>query len=340
MINMENKTKRIYWIDTLKGISILMVALGHIEECPEIYKFYFEPFFLTTFLICFGLTFNNKINFKDFVIKRIKTLLIPFFIFSLFIIFSRYIITFSVQESLFVEIKNMIFQIRGKGDDLWFIALIFITSIPFYFISKKVNNKKIYFGILLTCFISSYLYEFLDMSPLPWHIQVVGVSIFYIGIGYFIAHNEYINKILDIKYFNIKILAFFMLIVYISILILNLKVLNNTTFTFYSYSKNIIMYFLITIIGVYLNILIAKCLENSKILRFFGQNTLIIFALHGKIEKMLSVFFNSIINNGNFMVNEYILSLSILVFTMIILYVPIIIINKYFYFILGKKGGM
>ena len=106
MINMENKTKRIYWIDTLKGISILMVALGHIEECPEIYKFYFEPFFLTTFLICFGLTFNNKINFKDFVIKRIKTLLIPFFIFSLFIIFSRYIITFSVQESLFVEIKN------------------------------------------------------------------------------------------------------------------------------------------------------------------------------------------------------------------------------------------
>ena len=92
--------KRIEWIDIIKGISIIMVVLGHLDYCPEFCDYFYEPFFLTTFLFCFGYTFNSEVGFKEFCKKRVKTLLIPLIIFSLFIIFSRYLFTLSEHQAL------------------------------------------------------------------------------------------------------------------------------------------------------------------------------------------------------------------------------------------------
>lgn len=332
--------ERIEWIDILKGISIIMVVIGHIDYCPMFLNYFFDPFFLTAFLFCYGYTFNSSISLKEFSKKRIKTLLIPLIFFSLLIILTRYIFTLSEHNGLIIDLKQMLLQIRGQGDDLWFIALMFIASFPFYFISKLVKNRKVYIPILVLCFCSSYIYDRVCGIALPWHLQIVGSAILYMGIGYYCNKwKVQLNIKRDIKGSIFVVLA---TIIYIVSIFINISILKNTSFTFYSYSNNIVMYIIITVLGLIMSISVAKYISKSNILSFFGKNTLLIFALHGKIERVLIVLTNSILSKEvlevNNSLNNFVVTISITIITLVILIIPIKIINKYFPFLLGRKG--
>ena len=80
---MDNIKKRVLWIDLLKAISMLFVMLGHIDFCPSQWSYFYGPFFLSAFLFASGYTFNNKRSFSEFFINKVKTLLVPMFIFNI-----------------------------------------------------------------------------------------------------------------------------------------------------------------------------------------------------------------------------------------------------------------
>lgn len=327
--------KRIEWIDNLKAISIFMVILVHIPCCPEYIRIFCGPFFLTTFLFSFGYTFNNKINFKDFLKKRINTLLIPLLILSSILIISRYIFSFSEHDGLLIDICKMILQIRGSGDDLWFIALIFMSSIIFYFISK-LNNKLLYFSTLICLFICSYIYYIFGLPALPWHLHICGVSVFYIGIGYYFKIEKIFDKV-NLESILIFISSF---IAYIIFIILNGTLFNNITFSFYSFSNNIILYFIITLIGMIFNISLAMLIKGNKLMTFYGKNTMLVFAFHGKLYKLYHVVLSKIlyyvISQEN-VLYDLIMTLIIFVLVIITLIPVIIFINKYLPILSGKK---
>lgn len=89
--------------------------------------------------------------------------------------------------------------------------------------------------------------------------------------------------------------------------------------------NNIILYFINAILGS-LNIIIISKKINSKLLSFWGRNTLIIMGTHQLILTMFSKI--NIVNELNFITK--------LILVLIIEYPTIILINNYAPFLLGK----
>ena len=75
--------------------------------------------------------------------KKAKGLLLPWFIFSLLNIIASQILSFNKQGSLVSELSWNFLQIRGKGDEIWFLPALFLAFIPFYFFVDWYKKSKL-----------------------------------------------------------------------------------------------------------------------------------------------------------------------------------------------------
>ena len=75
-MSMLDRKDRIDWLDVLKGILIVFVVLSH-SYPPDIYRYFFTPFFLTMFFWASGYTFSMKKSGKEFLLNKCRSLLLP-----------------------------------------------------------------------------------------------------------------------------------------------------------------------------------------------------------------------------------------------------------------------
>ena len=104
---------RIISVDYAKAIGIYLVVLAHTQLCAPltnwIYVFHMPLFFLLS-----GYVFNNNPSFKEFINRKAKTLVFPYFtlgipmvVFTIFI--NLYKGLFSVDTTIEL-LKSFIFQ--------------------------------------------------------------------------------------------------------------------------------------------------------------------------------------------------------------------------------------
>lgn len=74
---------RIIWIDIMRGILMISIVMGHIYTTSLLRK-YLYSFHVPAFFFLSGYCFHYSRNFKLFLYKKIKTVVIPYFSFSLF----------------------------------------------------------------------------------------------------------------------------------------------------------------------------------------------------------------------------------------------------------------
>ncbi len=90
---MKTAKNRIEWIDTAKGIGLLCVILGHLHIpylSAWIYTFHIPLFFFLS-----GCVFNGqKYSFKEYFIRRFKSLIVPYFVLGAVILFFNYVVFF------------------------------------------------------------------------------------------------------------------------------------------------------------------------------------------------------------------------------------------------------
>ena len=74
---------RYEWIDVMKGISILLVVVGHLMIPQWLYK-YIYSFHLYVFFFCAGITFRYKkdLGTAKYIQKCVRTLMFPYFLFA------------------------------------------------------------------------------------------------------------------------------------------------------------------------------------------------------------------------------------------------------------------
>ena len=78
---MENQSikPRIEWIDTAKGICILLVVYSHVYMGDHPALLHFQDYFrMPLYFLLSGLFFKTYNNFHNFFIKKTNKLLIPF----------------------------------------------------------------------------------------------------------------------------------------------------------------------------------------------------------------------------------------------------------------------
>ena len=74
--------ERKQWIDTLKAVAIFLVVCGHYVHTPVVKAFIYS-FHMHLFFMISGFLYHKKDTFGKLVIKKAKTLLVPYLIFSL-----------------------------------------------------------------------------------------------------------------------------------------------------------------------------------------------------------------------------------------------------------------
>lgn len=217
-------------INILKALAIILVVSGHLE-----FRFFdmFPPysFQLALFFFISGMLFKDKYldNVVEFVKRRIKSLLVLYFIYS-----GVYcLITILIEKltgkfwGMELSLKNFFITpfLNGHQFDLscpmWFVAQLFITMIAFLFCQKlfRKTNEKVKFSIYTLmgiCAIplskffnpiilsSNDFSEYTSLDPIFLIFIRTLFSLFFVYLGHY-----YITKI-EGKYniFTPKILAF------------------------------------------------------------------------------------------------------------------------------------
>lgn len=88
----------------------------------------------------------------------------------------------------------------------------------------------------------------------------------------------------------------------------------------------------ISTVGVVLIVILSGKIEHSNVLEFIGQNTLVYYAFQSKFIKVLELLATKI----GFSSSNIFVCIGVTILTALLLFVPSVIIKKYFPFLLGQ----
>ena len=127
---------RLNWIDALKGWGIFLVTFGHLRPWlpleTHIYSFHMCLFFFIS-----GYLFRDSYDLPDYIMKRVKGILIPFLLWDLLATIENIGEGHSVRESLgrFLVIDGM----PCWDAPIWFLLILFIVEAAYAVIMKILH---------------------------------------------------------------------------------------------------------------------------------------------------------------------------------------------------------
>lgn len=321
--------ERVMWLDIARGITFLMIIYAHVDFMNSTLMAYFTPMFLTTFFFVSGYLFNTKYSFVEVVEQRFRTIMIPFFIYGFAIIILTQILTFGDKPPFAKAAWDFIKQVRGEGDELWFLTCLFVSTIPFYFMVKYTKG----IGLLLLSSALLLLNYYVDLDPVPWHFELIAPATFYMSLGY--IYKQYEDRLSFLTSGKATLIW--------ALLFIPLVTAHYAHFSEHVSIKTtdyVIDGIVITLLGILLCISVSmRCGALSKPLAFVGSNSLLYFCVHGKVLSLLQkVTYTTFAHIGIELTPDISFALGIVItlLTAIVLYIPVTIINKYFYWTIGR----
>lgn len=328
--------ERLKWIDKAKGIGIILVILGHITIPNELkillYSFHMPLFF---FLAGYVYKYNDSESFKNYLIKKAKTLLIPAYFFTIINIFWNFINSILSNNNYNVNIPKkilgIVIQMRGFefSTDGWFLICMFTSQIIMYFIVRRFKSNKQLIIIATLLSILGWVYCKNIGIVMPWAIEVSLNATAFLIIGYVLKIN--INKCKNI--FSNKMLLLYGLVNVISTF-LNYNIFNTMLDMHANNYGNYILYIMAAFSGICFTVTLCKNIINLKYLECIGKNSLIYYCLHFSVINSINLF-NINISNATW-ISNLVIGMIYLSINLIVLHFISSFINSKASFILGR----
>lgn len=369
-MNETNKKTRITYFDFAKGIGILLVVYGHIEYISDSTRGWISSFHMPLFFIISGMLMAYKNEqekpFINILKKRSKGILVPYLWFSLLYFFIDIMNVILKKIDMHTFIENAISSVTFYGVSvLWFLPALFIAEIVAILLIKYTKRVYLYVPAALAVAIGVYLLQIKISSFYDANINNLFIKSFINFIRVFIRgiiasslvvlgfslYQFVINKIT-----TNKILCFLAGIILFVINLFTYKI-NDCVDFHYIILKNVPAFYLCAIIGSLSVVLISIAVNDgltkkltgklkrfkrflpTTAVKFFGRNSLVIMATHVHCYVLYAgILIAWQIDTVVTRAKSYIFLFNIMLFTMIIEIVIVKIINKYFPFVLGKKG--
>ncbi len=349
------KNNHLEWIDSYKGILMLMVVISHILSFTSFHGLGYEEFLsypfrsmrMPAFFFISGYLLSRKYTeFSGFFGHRFRQIVVPYFLFFLFHYLFWFYITRDTYPNDFTWIDPFIGLLEGKAErisemqftmltayPLWFVTTLFIAEL-YFFTAKKIvkNNFQMLFLLmflsLLGFFLSYYLNK-VDIRPW-WNIDIAITAAVFYGLGYLVKTNNLINK-LEISNNWLKL---FLVILFFTITA-SMSLTNYTSIAFGKYGNPALFY-----IGALSGILALvffvqfRLIRENSLLKYFGKNTYLILAFH-----TLALYFTNyiLLNISSDPYAQSLLgSFSYIVLLFIIMVLIIEIFNRFLPKILGR----
>lgn len=368
---------RLHWIDSLKGIGIMLVVFAHhsLPIALDTYIFSFHMplfFFISGFLFDFGKYAESATNF---VKGRFRSLIIPYFCFALITclfyfmmdeLFTPGVPSIEFFEHIIILEKSVIHGashiLLGFGlavsynPPLWFLCCLFVTELLFYGLAKKYYSepRKIVFWLTVSGIIG-YLYPIYVPFRIPWNVDVALVTIVFYGSGNLfrkLTESETeartgISLKLDSgirdKFSKaeryLPVIATLLSVLYLGYL-LKFPTENKVNMNVLQYGGNFFSFHILAFTGIFTFVYLFKKIGSSTVLEYYGRNSLIILALHFPIKDVVTRVAAIVlgVNTEYFYYNAG-FALGFTVLNLILLVPVIYVINNYLPFLLGKKGS-
>ncbi|MCP1312150.1 acyltransferase family protein [Paenibacillus tyrfis] len=174
------------WIDVARGLSIILVVLGHSGN--EIIDHYFGWFRMPLFFLVSGLLFKSVMpdKYRSWALKRIRTFMIPYFAYGICI---AVLVAAKLRDPLSVprDIWNLIYGgtvLGGWYGVFWFITCLLLVHLLMGFLTRY--PVKVQAGAVLVSYAAAHL---VSMTPLaevdiPWNADVALMAVAFFFLGY------------------------------------------------------------------------------------------------------------------------------------------------------------
>lgn len=198
MAQMINNNRRLDYIDAAKAFGMMAVMWGHIHfndiSNDFVYAFHIPLFFALSGMVFFPEKYGC---FKNFVVRKVKSLLVPYAIYSVitWMIWAAFVsITHQQIDGIWAPLLETVISRGSEGYlvhnvPLWFVTCLFVVELTYYWISKLPDWLNVVVDVLLAitgyCLVT-YV-EFFDFTTLPWSIEVGMLAMMFFAGGHLIV---------------------------------------------------------------------------------------------------------------------------------------------------------
>ena len=311
---------------------MVVIILNHISLNP-IYGQYTYSWELPGFFFVGGYTFSLYGRFKDFFLKKFKSLIIPVFAFGLL---NLLLSCLAKDISINRRLEGIFLQFPGQNDDMWFVACLFVMELIFYLLVRFVKNdaSRFVFCVLLLC--GGWLWKDKFGIPLPWHLVNACMMLLFVECGYLAKKYRAYHRLKDLMDNKSgKVLVAAVTVSYI--LLANL--LNNYPVDIHLLNYgNTLSFYTLAVVGTCAIILLCVLLEKvrssifCRSIEFIGGNSL---AYYGMQSKMITIVVVIGLHFG-FRPSNFIVPPAYTLVVLIILAPLSYFINRFMPFMLGK----
>lgn len=177
------RKQRIEWIDITKGYGILFVIIAHCHAGKIGTWFY--TFHIPLFFIISGYLFSYKKDFKAYIKRKIKSLVIPYFCLGIPMILFSLLVHLHAGAYSFSDFVNLsgLFMIQERMWTIWFLACLFCVDIIFYFINRFCQTTVKIGACCIALAVFGYFYYYFGGSSLPWDVDaaLMALPFFFAG---------------------------------------------------------------------------------------------------------------------------------------------------------------
>ena len=334
-------------IDTIKGLAILLVILGHISLTPTVLRIWIYSFHMPLFFICSGLTFSlcKYDSFLSFVKAKTKSIVFPYFSLGILLWLLSNLLQTAIHLyqggspivwgfSDFVLSMLLGYRLHKYYFSLWFLCTLFFAEIIFYFIESFVKRRLwIYF---LTFILSIFGQWVVFLFARGWYLSLdlVPAGIAFISLGRLFRTVDERHKT---TFRKVWLLPFALGGSFLSCYS-NFKFAGMTDLYFCDIG-NPILYAVAAFFGSWFVIILLSNIGEIRVIEYFGKNSLITYVFQNSFCIPAATFITGIAGTHVELLSDKTLQwLMIITITLGFSAVLIELINRCFPWMLGKSS--
>lgn len=323
--------QRITIYDNAKGIGIILLIFGHLFTYGNVPFSLIFAFHMPLFFFISGLLFTSPHTSytKKWVLKVIIRYSIPFLFFTVLGVFASFILngSLNIRRALyqFIIYIGMDECITGS---LWYLGVL-IMSLILVLPLVRFSNNTVRKAIVVCCLIILSYYLSRCDYIIPFRLKAIFTTTLFIFMGYYFK--DYINRVRTVswKWFLLALPVFFATA-------LSNKTVNVSIPVYNDYA----IFFISASLGIFITLWVSglNILNHSRILSFFGENSLVIFCTH-KIWIVVFVKILNLLTNNQYMYmvdlpNSYSILVGLLV---LVVSIPTVYVIRPMYNIIYKS---
>ena len=335
---MDANKNRIEWIDTAKGLGILMVMLGH-NYLDWKYVFWCDSFHMALFFFLSGCTFRYQEGIGIFLKKKVLGLLIPYVFFAALIALYNWVSAVTHGNSFDLPRVALSYLVQIRYTHLWFLPCLFLAEIGTWsihkYLSKKMTTNRntwlIIAGIQFCMFFAYRAFVGIDVF---WNadLAVLGMSFMSLGIWYRLNADAFVSA----KCCR-PLIVFFAVVFHLLVSWFAFTATESVDW----YSNrfgNPILFVIGACAGIFATTVLSKRL-HLKYLTYLGVDSIVWYGLHRIIIDATFILYNKLHIT---IIQGSLLSLLLAIISVTIsltLLIPVnIVLTKYFPFLIGKRS--